>query len=292
MEGTGAMAQSELTATVEAPSGKGSGDENFPVGSFLIRRDLRPHVHAFYRFARQADDIADHPKLAPEEKLRRLDRMGAVLDGAPGDDAPAAKAMRASLQQTGLAAQHCHDLLHAFRMDATKLRYRDWDDLMNYCRYSASPVGRQVLELHGESRDTWLASDPLCDALQVLNHLQDCAADYRALDRVYLPESDLAACGSRIEDLAAPQASPGLRRVLDRLLDGTEALIARARALPVVVQSPGLRRETGIIVTLAERLARRLRRGDPLATRVKLTRSDVAAALVIGLWRGRRWGQG
>ena len=87
--------------------------------------------------------------------------------------------MRASLAATGVTAQHCHDVLRAFRLDATKLRYRDWDDLMEYCRYSAAPVGRQLLDLHGESRDTWPASDALCSALQVLNHLQDCAADYR-----------------------------------------------------------------------------------------------------------------
>src|SRR5262249_23584400 len=82
MEGTGAVARGRLNGTVETPSGKGRGDENFPVGSFLIRRDLRRHVHAFYRFAREADDVADNPALAPEEKLRRLDRMAAALDGA------------------------------------------------------------------------------------------------------------------------------------------------------------------------------------------------------------------
>jgi farnesyl-diphosphate farnesyltransferase len=292
MEGQGRVAQSALTVSVETPSGKSSGDENFPVGSWLIRRELRPHVHAFYRFARQADDIADNPLLSAEEKLRRLDRMGQVLDGAAGDDAPAAVAMRASLAETRLTPQHCHDVLRAFRMDATKRRYHDWDDLMNYCRYSASPVGRQVLELHGESRDSWAFSDPLCSALQVLNHLQDCAEDYRALDRVYLPEQDIAACDSRIADLTQPRSSAGLRCVIDRLLDGTEALIVTARGLPPVVQSPGLRRETGMIVSLAERLARRLRRGDPLAARVGLTGGDFARALVVGFWRGRRWGQG
>ena len=95
------MAEPALKSAVETPSGKGRGDENFPVGSWLIRRDLRPHVHAFYRFAREADDIADNPALVASEKLRRLDRMGAVLDGATGADAFSAKAMRASLQATG-----------------------------------------------------------------------------------------------------------------------------------------------------------------------------------------------
>ena len=273
--------------TIETPSGKGRSGENFPVGSWLIRRDLRPHVHAFYRFARNADDIADNPALTPDDKVRRLDRMAAVLDGAdngaPGEDSPAALAMRESLAETGVSSQHCHDLLQAFRLDATKLRYRDWDDLMGYCRYSASPVGRQLLDLHGESRDTWPPSDALCSALQVLNHLQDCAADYDALDRVYLPLEDLAAADCTVEALAASAASPGLRRVIDSILDRTEALIATARDLPPRVEARGLRWESAVIVALAGRLARRLRRGDPLATRVKLSKNDFAAAFLTGI---------
>jgi len=274
--------------SVETPSGKGRSGENFPVGSWLIRRDLRPHVHAFYRFARNADDIADNPALAPDDKVRRLDRMAAILDGAPGSDSPAASAMRASLAGTGVTAQHCHDVLHAFRLDATKLRYRDWDDLMEYCRYSASPVGRQLLDLHGESHDTWPPSDALCSALQVLNHLQDCAADYRALDRVYLPLDGLTAAGCTVEVLAAPAASPGLRRVIDSLLDQTETLIGMARELPPHVAARGLRWESAVIVALATRLARRLRQGDPLAIRVKLRKNDFAAAFLTGILARKR----
>ncbi len=269
---------------VEMPSGKGRVDENFPVGSWLIRRDLRVHVHAFYRFARNADDIADDPTLAADDKLRRLDRMAAILDGGSGEsDSPAAAAMRASLAATGVTAQHCHDVLHAFRQDAVKLRYRDWDDLMEYCRYSAAPVGRQLLDLHHESRDTWPASDALCAALQVLNHLQDCAADYRALDRVYLPLADLAAAGGAVEMLSAAAASPGLRHVLDTMLDRTERLIASARRLPPSVEARGLRWESAVIVALAARLARRLRQGDPLARRVGLAKRDFAAAFLVGI---------
>lgn len=273
-------------AGIETPSGKGRGGENFPVGSLLIRRDLRPHVHAFYRFARNADDIADNPRLAADDKIRRLDRMGAILDGAPGEDAPAAVAMRASLAATGTTARHCRDVLRAFRLDATKLRYRDWDELMEYCRYSAAPVGRQLLDLHGESRAAWPASDALCAALQVLNHLQDCALDYRRLDRVYLPTEWLAAEGIGVEALAAPAAGPRLRRVLDRLLESTEALIKTARALPPLVAAPGLRREAAVIVALAARLAERLRRGDPLAGRVALRKQDFLAAFLKGAFGG------
>ena len=274
--------------TVETPSGKGRDSENFPVGSWLIRRDLRPHVHAFYRFARNADDIADNPELMPEDKLRRLDRMAEILEGAPGSDSPAALAMRTSLAETGTTAQHCHDLLKAFRLDAIKSRYRNWDDLMAYCRYSAAPVGRQLLDLHGESRVTWPPSDALCAALQVLNHLQDCAADYRSLDRVYVPLDALGSMGLTAAALSAAAASPALRRALDMLLDRTEALIVGARDLPGRVAARGLRWESAVIVTLAGRLAGRLRRGDPLATRVKLTGGDFAASFLTGIFARHR----
>jgi farnesyl-diphosphate farnesyltransferase len=273
---------------VETPSGKWRSSENFPVGSFLIRRRLRVHVHAFYRFARNADDVADNPALAADDKIARLDRMAAILDGASGADSPAATAMRQSLLETGMTAQHCHDVLHAFRLDAVKLRYRDWDDLMEYCRYSASPVGRQLLDLHGERRTTWPASDALCSALQVLNHLQDCADDYRQLDRVYLPLEDLAAERTEVKALTAGVASPGLRAVLDRLLGRTAELVDQARGLPPLVNSRGLRWESAVIVALAERLLRRLRHGDPVATRVALRKSDFLAAFAIGVSKGFR----
>jgi farnesyl-diphosphate farnesyltransferase len=272
---------------IETPSGKGRQDENFPVGSWLIRRDLRPHVHAFYQFARIADDIADNAALEPDDKVARLKRMADVLEGAAddGDAAPAARAMRASLAETRLGATHCLDLLRAFTQDATKLRYTDWDDLVEYCRYSAMPVGRQVLDLHGESRATWRANDALCAALQVLNHLQDCVADFRALDRVYLPEQMLAAHGASIADLERPQASAGLRKTLDALLDRTDVLIEIAADLPGSVVDWRLRAETAMIVALARRLSGRLRRGDPVAGRVKLLGGDFATSLLVGLWR-------
>jgi farnesyl-diphosphate farnesyltransferase len=279
---------SQRAEGVETPSGKWRGSENFPVGSLLIRRDLRVHVHAFYRFARNADDVADNPALAADDKIARLDRMAAILDGASGADSPAAAAMRQSLLETGMTAQHCHDVLHAFRLDAVKLRYRDWDDLMEYCCYSASPVGRQLLDLHGERRTTWPASDALCSALQVLNHLQDCADDYRQLDRVYLPLEDLAAERTEVEALTAGVASPGLRAVLDRLLSRTAELLDQARGLPPLVNSRGLRWESAVIIALAERLLRRLRHGDPVATRVALRKSDFLAAFAIGVSKGFR----
>jgi hydroxysqualene synthase len=270
--------------SVEAPSGKDRGDENFPVGSALIRRSLRPHVHAFYAFARQADDIADHEALSPEEKVARLDRMEAVLLGAPGGtDAPSAVRLRESLAETGVTPLHSQDLLAAFRQDATKRRYASWDELMAYCRLSAMPVGRHVLDLHGEAPATHVPSDPLCAALQVLNHLQDLASDLERLDRCYVPLDMLGAAGRRVDQLTGPGLTPALRRVVDEMLDRTDVLNREGAGLPRAVRDRWLRTECAVIVNLAHRLAARLRHEDPLAGRVKLRRGDVAASVLWAL---------
>lgn len=261
------------TAAVETPSGKSTATENFPVGSFLLPAHLRPHVATFYGFARAIDDIADNPALAPDDKIARLDGFAAALTGAAaGPGFEKAERLRESLAATGVTAQHGLDLIAAFKLDAVKLRYADWRDLIEgYCMLSAAPVGRYLLDLHGETRSGYRASDALCNALQVLNHLQDCQDDYRQLNRVYLPQDWLAAARSKVEDLDAPATSAGIRRVIDQCLDGSDELIAIARTLPGQLRSRRLAMESAVIVRIAERLSRLLRRRDPLAGRVKLS---------------------
>jgi hydroxysqualene synthase len=268
---------------VEAWSGKDRGDENFPVGSRLIRPDLRPHVHAFYTFARNADDIADSATLPPEEKLARLDAMEAVLLGRSEAGSPSALALRHSLAETRVTPVHASELLIAFRLDATKQRYATLTELDEYCRYSAAPVGRYVLDLHREGPETHPPSDALCAALQVLNHLQDCAADLAELDRCYLPEELLAACGAGVADLRKPAATPGLRKAFDLLLHHVDGMTGSAADLPKRTRDRRLRLETAVIVGLATRLARRLARQDPLAAPVRLTKLDFAASFLLGL---------
>lgn len=274
---------SETSLEIATPSGKSSATENFPVGSALIRAELRPHVHAYYRWARMADDIADNPSLSPGDKVRRLDLMEAVLKDPARHDVPVAAAMRESLKQRPVPVEDCTDLLIAFRWDAAKQRYDDWADLMRYCRYSASPVGRFLLDLHGEDPAGKQYSDALCDALQVINHLQDCKADYLQMNRVYVPLDHLQAAGISVEALAERTASPALRRVLDRLLDETDTLMALARQLPGALRDTRLRCESAIIVTLAGALIRKLRRRDPLAGRVKLNKLEIAWCALRGI---------
>jgi farnesyl-diphosphate farnesyltransferase len=282
LPGGGTLADDPAT-DVEQWSGKDRGDENFPVGSLLIRRDLRVHVHAFYAFARNADDIADSATLPEAEKIARLDQMEAVLLGRRNAGSPSALRLRASLAETGLTSQHATDLLIAFRRDASKHRYASWEELYDYCRYSAMPVGRHVLDLHGEDRATWAPSDALCTSLQVLNHLQDGAKDLAALDRCYLPLDLLDQHGATVADLRGARETQGLRTVFTALLDRVDTLNATAADLPRRTRARGLRLETAVIVGLARRLTRRLRHGDPVATRVKLTKGDAIASVLASL---------
>lgn len=273
---------SAAAESVEVWSGKDRTDENFPVG-MLMRPALRRHVHAYYAFARNADDIGDSTALAPTEKVARLDRMEAVLLGHAENGSESALRLRRSLAETGVDTRHATDLLVAFRQDATMSRYPDWDSLMEYCRYSAMPVGRYVLDLHGESPASHAASDALCASLQVLNHVQDAAKDLAELDRCYLPADMLKAAGASVYDLRQSLESNALRAVFTRILERVDEMNASAEALPRTVRDRRLRVETGVIVGLARRLARRLRTGDPVAARVRLTKTDAAMAGVSAL---------
>jgi squalene synthase HpnC len=265
-------------------SGKGHGDENFPVASRLIHARHRPAILAFYNFVRVADDIADHASLAPNEKLALLDGLEAALLNGTGE--PEAVALHRTLQARGLSPQHAQDLLRAFRLDVTKLRYDDWDDLIGYCTYSAMPVGRYVLDVHGESRATWPASDALCAALQIINHLQDCGRDYRTLDRVYIPADALASAGATVADLKAEQASPALRACLAGLAQRTARLLQQSRSFPALVADTRLGLEVSVIHTLAERLTAMLAARDPLSEKVHLGKAGMAAWAGAGLIRG------
>jgi squalene synthase HpnC len=267
-------------APADLASGKGHTDENFPVASFLVAPKYRAPILAFYRFARIADDVADSASTPPAQKLALLETMRATLAGE-SDANPEALALRQVQDQRGLTAQHGLDLLEAFRRDVTKLRYDDWADLLDYCRYSAAPVGRFVLDVHGESRETWPANDALCSALQVINHLQDCAKDYRELDRVYLPQDRLRAAGITVKTLEMPSAVPALKAVIDGLARDTAALLDQSRPFAGMVKDTRLKLEVAVIQGLAEDLNRRLLARDPLSQRVHHSKPQ-AAVLALG----------
>ena len=261
--------------------------ENFPVASLLIAPKHRTAILAYYRFARGADDVADSPSLSPDAKLAGLDLFEATLIGR-SDAIEAALPLRGVLAERKLSPRHALDLLRAFRMDVIKRRYANWAELMEYCSYSAAPVGRFVLDLHGESESTWPASDALCTALQIINHLQDCGSDYRNLNRVYVPQDALAAQGIGVEALGAAKASSALRRVLQGVAGRTAPLIAAGARLPSEVQESRLRLETAVIARLAQKLNSLLLERDPLCERVHLRKSSALLCSAIGITDGLR----
>jgi squalene synthase HpnC len=277
-----------MTPASELRSGKTDRDENFPVASWIIHPRHRALILAFYNFVRTADDIADHALLDAPAKLALLDELEADLLGQ-GDGQAEAVILREALQMREMPPRHALDVLTAFRMDVTKLRYADWDELIHYCSFSAMPVGRFMLDVHGESKATWPASDALCAALQINNHLQDCGNDYRDLDRVYIPQDTLDRHGASVEDLKQAKASPALLACIRELVAKTETLMHESETLTVHIADVRLGCDVAVIETFAWQILKMLKLRDPLSEKVHLSKTSMAgyalAGIAGGLWR-------
>jgi hydroxysqualene synthase len=271
-----------MTTAAELRSGKTYRDENFPVASWIIHPRHRALILAFYNFVRTADDIADHATLAPGEKIAYLDLLESELLGN-GDSQAEAVNLRRALAERAMSPRHALDVLIAFRMDVTKLRYENWDEVIHYCRYSAMPVGRFMLDVHGESPSTWAASDALCAGLQINNHLQDCAKDYKDLDRVYLPRDALAAAGASVDMLGQAPAPAPLLRCLHSLAAKTEGLLDDSRSLAAEVRDFRLGVEISVIQSFAQAIVGLLKVRDPLSERVHLNPMELIGRSVAGI---------
>lgn len=268
---------------------KTSRDENFPVASFLLPKSMRGHVMAFYAFARAADDIADSPTFDPTEKIARLDAMENMLlgGGKEGDEYfQTCSAMAGSLRQSNISAIYCRDLLVAFRRDANKNRYASWDELMDYCSFSAAPVGRYLIALAGKGEIDTKSSDALCAALQVLNHLQDMKIDYMELNRVYLPTDWMGDAGASIDELGADKMSQPLRDVTDRAIAGVDQLLEQSKPLVAMLKPGALAREAGGIGEIARQISAKLKHTDPIAHRVELGKIQSIFWFLLGALRG------
>ena len=210
--------------------------ENFPVASRLLPAAMRPHVAAIYAFARIADDMADEGGRPARERIADLDDWAQRLAAAAGD-VPLPReahgdvfiALRASMRACRLPPQLFRDLLSAFRQDVTTTRYATWEEVLDYCRRSANPVGRLVLRVAGyDSPELDTASDAVCTALQLANFWQDLAIDW-AKGRLYVPASIWGAAGARLEDLDASHPTPEWRAALADVTTRTRALFAAGR---------------------------------------------------------------
>jgi squalene synthase HpnC len=224
----GSTATHDGTATLVAARRRERA-ENFPVALRLLPAAPRRHLHAVYAVARVIDDNGDDPRRTPGERAAALDALAADLDSLWAGRTPSDSAVRGlapTVAECALEQAPFRALIDANRVDQTTRRYRRWEDLRDYCRLSADPVGHIVLAIAGQSTSrTRSLSDDVCTALQVLEHCQDVVEDKRDRDRVYLPLEDLTSYGVTEADLDAVVATPALRALVRHEVDRAAALL-------------------------------------------------------------------
>ena len=208
--------------------------ENFPVASVLLPPKLRRPVAVIYRFARSADDFADEGDAAPEVRLAQLDayrrELLAIAAGAAPQQ-PLFRDVAAVIREHSLPHQLFIDLLDAFSQDVTKPRYADFDELLDYCRRSANPVGRLLLHVFKRTTDLDIErSDAICTALQLTNFWQDVEIDY-ARGRIYLPEDDMARHGVTVQHLARRTCDPAWRALMRFQVERTRRIMRSGESL-------------------------------------------------------------
>ena len=267
--------------------------ENFPVASRLLPARMRPHIAAIYAFARLADDMADEGDRPPAERVADLDAWDACLNaaalGAVERGEPHAEvflALRHTIETCRLPVQLFHDLVSAFRQDVTTTRYATWDDLMDYCRRSANPVGRLVLRVAGYDRaDLDASSDAVCTALQLTNFWQDLEVDWRK-GRIYVPASVLASASASPDDLSARRITAEWRKALEEVTARTRELFSAGRH---VCDAVGGRLGLELRATWSggSRILDKLEASgfDVFTRRPALTKADAPALL----WRALTW---
>ena len=202
--------------------------ENFPVASLLLPAAQRGAVAAIYRFARNADDFADEGERPPEERLALLEGYRAALRAIARGEEPTEPALRGVAhlaRERGLELAPFHHLLDAFAQDVVKQRYASFDELLAYCRRSADPVGRLLLELFGAATPENLRdSDSICTALQLVNFWQDVPLDY-AKGRIYLPQDEMARCGVTERHVAERRCDAAWRALIGLQTERTRAML-------------------------------------------------------------------
>lgn len=260
--------------------------ENFPVASRLLPAAMRPHIAAIYAFARIADDFADEPGRTDGERLRLLDEWQRKLHDEPAPNDSVFLALHHTIATHHLPVGLFDDLLSAFRQDVTKHRYATWDEVLDYCRRSANPVGRLVLRVAGCGDDRLdAASDAVCTALQLTNFWQDLERDW-SNGRLYVPLADRDAAGARDEDLDAGRITPEWRSVLGEMAARTRELFDRGRPVCDGVRGR-LRWELRLTWLGGRRILDKLERSgfDVFQHRPTLSAAD----LPVLLWQALTW---
>jgi len=211
--------------------------ENFPVASLLLPPALREPVAAIYAFARNADDFSDEGDLLPAERLTALSRYSAELDAIERDEPssdPVFIRLRQTIRQYRLPLPPFRNLLDAFVQDVSKARYASHEELIDYCRRSANPVGQLMLHLFSQATPANLKlSDSICTALQLINHWQDVAIDWKKGDqgRLYLPQDELARFGVTEQQIDVGICDEHWRALMAFQVDRARALMLEGAPL-------------------------------------------------------------
>ncbi len=257
--------------------------ENFPVGSWLVPRLQRRHLHRIYAFARIADDIADEDRDSHALAALRRSLRDHLADASVAG-APLLVELRTTIRELSLPEELFFDLLDAFAEDLERHRH-DEASLLDYCRRSADPIGRLVLRVFGHDDPQMdQLSDRICTALQLVNHLQDIKEDLRDRGRIYFPEEDLARHGVTEADLRSDSASPAVRALVSEWADRTREMFREG--WPLVGRVRGrLRIELRAILRGAAAVLRHMREADHdvLSTHLRLTRRAKARVMLGAL---------
>lgn len=263
--------------------------ENFPVASLLLPKEKRPYIAAIYAFARAADDFADEGSLTQAERLRKLDDWQEQLDSCFEGyaDNPVFVALAETASRLELSKQPFADLITAFRMDVTTTRFATFGSLLEYCRCSANPVGRLVLEVFGNATErNVMHSDFICTALQLANFWQDVSVDW-AKGRLYVPLEDCERFGYVEEDFAGRTFDERFRQLMQFEVGRTRELFVRGKALCSEVSGP-LRFELTLTwrggMAILDKIEQR--NFDVLSYRPALTIGDKASIAVKSLFAG------
>ena len=267
-------------------SGKSYSDENFPVASFLMTKKIRSIVRVFYFFARMADDIADHQKLSSNQKKKILLFFDNAISKSKKTNNKILDKMIAKFKELPSGKKYSRNLLKAFMMDASNKKYKNWNDLLYYCKFSANPVGRFVIDAVNERKNIekiYEASDSLCTALQIINHIQDCKKDFKELNRVYIPESFFKKYSLDKKILRKSKSEENFKRLKIEIIDNVLTSLRKTKLGLLEIQSWRLRKETLIILNIAKRLCNLLKIKDPLEKQIKLSRIDFIFCFFKGI---------
>ncbi len=275
---------------LELTSGKGHAEENFPVSSFLISPQKKIPIRKFYRFARIADDIADNEKISARKKIQILDYFDRGLTKSIQTNLKFLNELIKTFEDENISIEHARKLLIAFKLDASKIRYKTWKELINYCSNSASPVGRYVIDLHLKKvcskkilQKIFYGSDNLCNCLQILNHFQDIKDDLENLNRVYVPSELFEDEKDLIESLSENKSSKKFEKIKLFYLDKVEKLLDECEIYLLLIPHKSLKRETFVIFFIAKKLTEKLKNSDPLKKKVKLSYIDLIFCYFKGI---------